>query len=113
MRLFVLGLGFPFFCFLPKMSSLPPASLSMLQAIRDDKDLRQTAHPMDRLSALLEMARRDGDVKQKHLIDTLLIIIGGLHTRICDLEEAAAEAAAEARPPTHRQINNPEDEDSE
>jgi hypothetical protein len=96
-----------------KMSSIPLASIQMLQTMRDDKDLRQTAHPMDRLSVLLEMATRDEDVKQKHLINTLLIIIGGLHTRICDLEEAAAEAAAEARPPTHRQINNPEDEDSE
>lgn len=95
------------------MSSIPLASIQMLQTMRDDKDLRQTAHPMDRLSVLLEMATRDEDVKQKHLINTLLIIIGGLHTRICDLEEAAAEAAAEARPPTHRQINNPEDEDSE
>lgn len=81
------------------MSSFPLASIEMLQATRDGKDLRQTAHPMDRLSLLLQMADRDENVQQKHLIDTLLTIIDGLHTRICELE-------AKEQP---RQILNPED----
>lgn len=64
--------------------------------------LSQTAHPMDRMAMLLEMATRDDNVQQKHLIDTLLTIIDGLHTRICELEAASKPAV---------QIMNPEDEE--
>lgn len=87
------------------MSSIPLASIEMLQTIRDDKDLRQTDHPMDRLMMLLDIAERDENVQQKHLVACLLEIIDGLHKRICELEDAKA--------PRRRQINNPEDEDSE
>ena len=86
--------------------SIPLASVSMIQAMRDDKDLRQTDHPMNCLMLLHDMAERDENVQQKHLVACLLEIIDGLHTRICELEAAKAQ-------PVRRQINNPEDEDSE
>jgi hypothetical protein len=85
--------------------SIPLASIEMLQTMRDDKDLRQTEHPMDRLTMLLTIAQRDNNVQQIHLVATLLNIIDGLHERICELETKAL--------PPRRQINNPEDEDSE
>ena len=44
-------------------------------------------HPIDQLNFLLESAKRDGDVTIVTLIETLLTIIDGLHTRICELEE--------------------------
>ena len=83
-----------------KMSSVP-----MLQTMRDDKDLRKTDHPMNCLMLLHDMAERDNNVHQKHLVACLLEIIDGLHTRICELEADKA--------PRRRPINNPEDEDSE
>lgn len=54
----------------------------------DDKALCRTSQPMDRLQLLLSLARRDEDIQQKHLVDTLLAIIDGLHSRICKLETA-------------------------
>jgi len=86
-------------------SSFPFTSNLMLKAMRDAKDLQQTAHPMDRMAVLLDMATRDENIQQRYLIDTLMTIIEGLHKRICDLEAPAK--------PLHHQINNPEDEDSE
>ena len=36
------------------------------------------------------MAARDNNITQEHLIDTLMTIIDGLHTRICNLEDRVA-----------------------
>ena len=44
-------------------------------------------HPIDQLNFLLESAKNDGNTSTATLIESLLIIIDGLHNRICELEE--------------------------
>lgn len=56
----------------------------------DHETLSRIQHPMDRLEMLLTMATRDNNITQEHLIETLVAIIDGLHTRICDLEDRVA-----------------------
>ena len=86
-------------------SSFPFTSNLILKAMRDAKDLQQTAHPMDRMAILLDMATRDENIQQRYLIDTLMTIIDGLHKRICELEAASKPAVQQ------KQIMNPEDEE--
>jgi hypothetical protein len=63
------------------------ASPELLQKMRDNKEVRNTAHPMDRLQLLKTFAERDYFPNTANLIEALLTIIDGMHTRICDLEE--------------------------
>ena len=62
-------------------------SPELLQKMRDNKEVRNTAHPMDRLLLLKTFAERDYVPNTANLIEALLTIIDGMHTRICDLEE--------------------------
>ena len=48
----------------------------------------ETIHPIDRLKLIQELSNANGDPLISNLIETLLTIIDGLHSRICDLEEA-------------------------
>ena len=57
----------------------------------DRQTLSRIQHPMDRMETLLTMATRDNNITQKHLIETLLTIIDGLHARICNLEDQLAD----------------------
>lgn len=63
--------------------------LIVLQKMRDNKDIRQTEHPIDKLKLLQEFAERDYKPSTANLINALLEIIDGLHNRICKLEEKA------------------------
>jgi hypothetical protein len=65
--------------------------------ISDNKKVHETTHPMDRLALLQTFAERDSDTNTATLINTLLTIIDGLHTRLCNVEEAQVQAQA---PPT-------------
>lgn len=66
--------------------SLNSPDLLLLQKMRDAKDIRQTEHPIDKLQLLKSYASRDYKPNTENLIDALLSIIDGLHTRICELE---------------------------
>ena len=70
------------------MSSSSPV---MLQKIRDDNDIHQVEHPIDKLKLLQQFAERDYNPNTAHLISTLLTIIDGLHSRICALDVELAK----------------------
>jgi hypothetical protein len=75
------------------------ASPELLQKIRDNKEVRNTAHPMDRLLLLKTFAERDYVPNTANLIEALLTIIDGMHTRICDLEDTLQIKTEEIPPP--------------
>ena len=60
------------------------ASPELLQKIRDNKEARTTVHPVDRLRLLKTFAERDYVPNTANLIEALLAIIDGMHTRICN-----------------------------
>ena len=81
------------------------ASPELLQKIRDNKEVRNTIHPMDRLQLLKTFAERDYVPNTANLIETLLAIIDGMHTRICDLEEKLLQPQSPPLPPAIRRMS--------
>lgn len=47
---------------------------------------KMSTNPVDRLQNLLDVAKQKSDTQTAALIDALLTIIDGLHTRVCELE---------------------------
>ena len=81
------------------------ASPELLQKIRDNKEARNTVHPVDRLQLLKTFAERDYVPNTANLIDALLAIIDGMHTRICNLEETLLQPQSPPPPPTIRRLS--------
>ena len=66
-------------------------SLGMLQKMVDKKTIKNIEHPIEKLKRLQQFADRDYDPNTASLIDALLMIIDGLHERICKLDETVEE----------------------
>ena len=66
-------------------------TLEILQKMVDIKTIKNIEHPIDKLKRLKQFADRDYDSNTVSLIDALLMIIDGLHERICKLDETVEE----------------------
>lgn len=64
------------------------------QQSNDTIQFSSVENPMDRLELLRIIATRDQANGVASLIDTLLTIIDGLHTRICTLDDKVATLEA-------------------